>query len=530
MGLKTFAILIVATLGIWEPKGAIASSQPTAQDTSGDMAASAPIDAATPPVTQVTPGLAQTANPIPVVEYDAKYADYLPPTIPPASNREGVQTAAEVASRIVQDVQIRFVNNKGESVDDQNRPIPSRTKKDFIIGELKLKPGEVFREDLLQEDLQRLRRLESFDDVNVVVEEAADGVNIIYDIKENRFPSITLGGGNSGDIGLYGSVSYRDANINGVNDRLAAKLQVSGKDVQFNTEFTSPYRAGEPNRLGYSVRAFRNRDYSRTFTDEIELPNGDSTREGRFGGGVAVLRSFNGWDGSLGLNYTRISTRDADFNIARVDELGNPLSVSKTGIDDLVTVSFGVARDRRDRRSNPTQGSLLTLTTEQSIPIGLGSILSNRVRANYIQYVPVSWIGKGRETENPEMVAFNLQTGTILGEFPPTEAFNLGGFNSVRGYGSGKVASGRSYALASIEYRFPILQWLGGVVFADYGSDLGSGDTVLGQPALLRGKPGSGFGYGLGLRVKSPIGLIRSDLGISDRGEVRLEVTTGQRF
>jgi len=84
--------------------------------------------------------------------------------------------------------------------------------------------------------------------------------------------------------------------------------------------------------------------------------------------------------------------------------------------------------------------------------------------------------------------------------------------------------------LGSVEYRFPIVWRVGGVVFADFASDLGSGDTVVGEPGVIRDKPGSGFGYGLGLRVRSPLGLIRADFGLSDRGEARLEITTGQRF
>ncbi|WP_230966449.1 BamA/TamA family outer membrane protein [Nostoc commune] len=133
---------------------------------------------------------------------------------------------------------------------------------------------------------------------------------------------------------------------------------------------------------------------------------------------------------------------------AQVDRLGSPLSVSGTGIDDLFTVSFAVSRDQRDRRDNPTKGSILTLSTEQAIPIGLGNISSNRLQGDYIQYLPVSWIGNARPTDNPEMLAINLQIGTTIGDFPPADAFNIGGLNSVRGYGYGKVASGRSYGLA----------------------------------------------------------------------------------
>jgi outer membrane protein insertion porin family len=100
----------------------------------------------------------------------------------------------------------------------------------------------------------------------------------------------------------------------------------------------------------------------------------------------------------------------------------------------------------------------------------------------------------------------------------------------VRGYDAGNVGSGRSYVLASAEYRFPIIQALGGVLFADYASDLGSGDTIVGNPAGTRGKPGSGFGYGAGVRFDSPLGLLRADYGLNDQGESRLHFGIGQRF
>ncbi|HEY9799548.1 MAG TPA: BamA/TamA family outer membrane protein [Leptolyngbyaceae cyanobacterium] len=462
-----------------------------------------------------------------VIDGYAKYGDYV-----------GVPQADESSQTIVQDIQIRFLNENNQSVDDQGQPVKGRTQKDFILGLLKLKPGEIFRDEALQADLRRLRKLESFNDVRAYREESPFGVSIIYDIKERRFPSWNFGGGSNDDIGLYGRVGYRDANISGLNDQLATTVQVSGKDVQFNSQFTSPYRPGEPERLGYSVSAFRDRQISPTFDDEVKLANGDRTREGRFGGSVAVLRSFDDWDAALGLNFTRISLRDRDYNVVQVDEFGNPLSVSGTGIDDLFTLSLAVTRDLRDglrpavgdRRSNPTQGSILTLSTAQAIPLGLGNIFSNRIQGNYIQYLPVTWIGRQNFPDNSEMVAVNVQLGTILGDFPPADAFNLGGLNSVRGYGSGKLASGRSYGLASVEYRFPIIESIGGVVFTDFASDFGSAETVIGQPGVVRNKPGSGFGYGVGVRLNSPFGLFRGDLGVSDQGEVRLEITTGQKF
>ncbi|MCC5655803.1 BamA/TamA family outer membrane protein [Nostoc sp. XA010] len=467
-------------------------------------------------------GIATPEATIHIGEY-AKYGNYIGAT-------SGHNQTLEFSQKVVKDIQIRFVNDKGELLDDKGQPIKGRTQTDFIISLLRLKPGQVFREDLLQTDLQRLRRLESFNQVNVDREEDASSIKIIYKIKERGFPSLILGGGNNDDVGLYGRVGYRDANISGLNDKLDTTVQLSSEDIQFDGQFTSRYRPGEPNRLGYSIRGFRSRNISGTFNEDIRLSNGNKVREGRFGGSVRLLGAFDEWDTSVALNYTRISLRDLEYNVVQVDRLGSPLSVSGTGIDDLFTVSFAVSRDQRDRRDNPTQGSILTLSTEQAIPIGLGNISSNRLQGDYIQYLPVSWIGNGRLTDNPEMLAINLQIGTTIGDFPPADAFNIGGLDSVRGYGYGKVASGRSYGLASVEYRFPILQSIGGVLFTDLASDFGSSETVLGEPGVLRDKPGSGFGYGLGLRFKSSFGLIRGDLGISNQGEVRFEVTTGQRF
>jgi outer membrane protein insertion porin family len=68
------------------------------------------------------------------------------------------------------------------------------------------------------------------------------------------------------------------------------------------------------------------------------------------------------------------------------------------------------------------------------------------------------------------------------------------------------------------------------VIFVDFASDLGTGDSVLGKPASVRDKPGTGAGVGLGVRVRSPVGLIRFDVGIGDSGELKFVLGTKQRF
>ncbi len=442
-------------------------------------------------------------------------------------NRQGILTV-NVAEGLVGDIKFRFINDDGKTVDSKGEPVAGRTKPDFLRQQLKLKPGQIFQEDTVRQDVQQLYRTGLFETVNVAFEGDANKVDLIYQVKEFGARAINVGGSFNADLGLLGTLSYQDQNIGGTNDNLAVSVGVSRNDLQFNTQLTSPYRATEPERLGYTVNAFRNREVSFILDDKIKLANGDQAREGQVGTGISFQQPLDDWDTALGFNYTRTSIRDRQGNITATDVQGNPLTASGTGIDDLATVSFTASQDKRDNIFNPTQGSLLSLSTEQSVPVGQGNITLNRLKANYTQYVPVKLFNTNNT--QPQVFAVNFQAGTVIGDLPPYESFNLGGSNSVRGYDTGEVGSGRSYVLASAEYRFPIVPVLGGVVFADFASDLGSGETVLGDPAGLRGKPGYGFGYGAGVRIDSPLGLIRADYGINDQGESKVHLGIGQRF
>ena len=440
-----------------------------------------------------------------------------------------ISQAANADGVYVAEVKIRFVNSRGEAVDRKGNPVEGRISEDFIRGELKLKAGDNYSREVVRSDLQQLQQLGLFEKVTVSTEEAGTDVSVIYSVQERSARSFGVNATLNDDVGVAVPLSYTDRTFARTPQRLAVELQPSLRGIQYDVQFVSPYVAAE-DRLGYSVRAFGDRRTSEIFNEDIDLPNGNRVREIRRGGNLRFTRPLGDWRSTLGLNYTNISTRDRNLNIARRDELGNPLTFSGSGVDELYTVSFGAIRDRRDNPFNPTSGSILSLSTEQSIPLGRGNIVSNRLLANYIQYVPITLLGISESEALPEMLAFNLQGGTVIGDLPPTEAFRLGGRNSVRGYDSGDIGSGRSYFLASGEYRFPVGRDVGGVIFVDFASDLGTGDSVLGKPASVRDKPGTGAGVGLGVRVRSPVGLVRLDVGIGNSGEIKFVLGTKQRF
>ena len=444
--------------------------------------------------------------------------------------RAGVVTI-EVAEGVVGAIKLRFLSREGETVDANGNPVRYRTQEGFARRQILLQPGQVLQQKVVQADVDRLGKLGIFEGVSVSLEGDARQLDVIYNLVEAKSRGFNFGGGYNDDLGLFGTINYQDTNFGGLAQRLSASAQVGTRDVQFDGRFVSPYRSTDPNTLGYGANIFRRQGGSRVFDEDIKLANGDRVRERRIGGGANIEYPI-GQDflGSLGLNYTRTSLRDSRGNIKTQDVQGNPLSFSGTGIDDLVTLSFNAVRDRRDSPINPSKGSVLNLGTAQSLPIGEGKILSNRLSANYAQFIPVDWIQAGKDSQFPQTIGFNLQAGTVIGDLPPYDAFTLGGTNSVRGFGNDDVSTSRSFILASAEYRFPIYRFIGGAAFLDFGSGLNSQDAVLGEPGLLRGKPGFGFGYGLGVRVNSPIGIIRLDFGLNNEGESKLHFGFGQKF
>ncbi|MBW4520652.1 MAG: BamA/TamA family outer membrane protein [Scytolyngbya sp. HA4215-MV1] len=468
----------------------------------------------------------------------------------------------DVAEGVVEDIQVRFLNKEGQEFveDKEGNPVTDkegnpvrvrgRTRPFIVTREFELKPGEVFNRNKVQRDLQRVFGLNIFEDVKLSFKPGQDPRKVIVsvDVTERNTGSVAAGAGISSASGLFGTLSYQEQNFGGNNQKLGAEVQLGIRELLFDLSFSDPWIAGDPYRTSYTVNAFRRRTISLIFDggdDEVKLPNGDRPRVNRIGSGLSFVRPLarnpfvrSQWTASLGLQYQRVSIRDSDGNLSPKDELGNNLSFSGEGKDDLFTVQLGVVQDLRDNPLRPIKGSLLRLGTEQSVPIGIGSIFFNRLRASYSYYMPTQLLRftkgcratKITASDCPQAFAFNVQAGTVVGDLPPYEAFSLGGSNSVRGYDEGELGSGRSFALASVEYRFPLFSVISGALFFDAATDLGSADQVPGNPAGVRGKPGSGFGYGVGVRVQSPLGPIRIDYGFNDQGDSRLHFGIGERF
>ncbi len=456
-------------------------------------------------------------------------------TAAPQISEEGVVTLI-VAEGEIEEITVRYISADGESTDEDGNPVEGKTRPFIITREFETQPGDVFQEAAIQRDVGQVFGLGIFEDIRLSLDPGDEDprkVKVVVNIAERDTGSVgaSLGFNLRGD--LFGQLSYNEDNFGGNNQKLRTEGRVTTRgDFLFDIGFTDPWIAGDPYRTSYTVSLFNRRATSLIFDNgpiDIDLPNGDTPRLNRLGTGLSFSRPLdNGLSLSLGGQYERVALLDASGDVEAFDEAGNQLTASSNGRDDLFTVQFGAVLDRRNNVAAPTSGNLFRVGTEQSVPIGNGNIFYNKLRGSYSQYVPIRLIGgdRGRET-----IAFNVQGGLAIGEIPPYEAFPLGGGNSVRGFEEGGVGSGTAFLLSTVEYRFPLFsQFLNGALFADYGTDLGSGSSVPGDPAGDRGKPGNGFGYGAGVRVQTPLGALRLDYGIGSEGNSRFHFGFGERF
>lgn len=489
----------------------------------------------------------------------------------PKISPDGVVTL-EIAEGEIESVQIKYINKDGSDKDAKGNPIKGRTRNFVVTREMETKTGNTFNRTIAERDLQRIFGLGLFEDVKLELNPGEDPrkVNVIINVAERNSGSLGAGAGISSASGLFGTVSYQQQNLGGNAQKLGAEIQLGQREFLFDASFTDPWIAGDPFRTSYTVNGFRRRSVSLIFDggDEVRILNDgvdrDRPRVVRTGGGITFSRPLSKevfkrspWSASLGFQYQQIRLQDGDGDLidpnapqtndaGAVVGFGRDLSFSGESKDDLFSLQFGISRDLRNDPLKPTRGSLLRLGTEQSIPLGKGNIFFNRLQANYSFYVPTRILKIAPECRdvNPNLVAaarpkvgecsqafaFNVKAGTVLGDLPPYEAFSLGGSNSVRGYEEGEVGSAKTYLQASAEYRFPLFSIISGALFVDAATDLGTGNEVKGNPAGLRNKPGSGLGYGLGVRIQSPLGPIRVDYGFNDQGDGRFHFGLGERF
>jgi outer membrane protein insertion porin family len=413
-----------------------------------------------------------------------------------------------------------------------------KTKEYVVNRELVLKKGALYNDEQVAKDYRALTNLGFFETIDFKREVESDlSLTLIWTLTEKRTGQVSVGAGFSPRQQLIGRAELSDQNFRGKGQgvSVSGELGTLGGDGAPSIEFSFHEPWLTKKRTSMSVSVYNKLVYR--FSRELQnLRNTDRRYfERRMGGQFSFGRPF-GVPITTGFRVESVRTRDLPQGV------GFPPQ-------DGVVAAFNIGRtiSTRDYVNNPTSGYILRFTTEQghaSLDRSRGASFDSSFFGKYIaearRYVRLKPLKAKKEPEREQeaqksqVLAFRLLMGQVSGNVPFFEQFFLGGAESLRGYLEDRFW-GKSMFLASAEYRRPIVNRIVGVLFADVGDAFNS-DTAFRR---VGGAFGSRFNQhggirpqaslGLGLRVATPIGPIRLDIGFGAEGS-RTHFSIGNTF
>ncbi|HZP88361.1 MAG TPA: autotransporter assembly complex family protein [Burkholderiales bacterium] len=353
--------------------------------------------------------------------------------------------------------------------------------------------GEPYTTERLDQYVRRLQASGYFASVQARIEPDpahAEAAPVRVSVIEAPRHRIEGGVGYATDSSYSSNFKYNDFNVDG----RATQLEVTGRlDVKIQNlgfVFTRP-----PTASGYI-------DSLRGQVEHTDI-SGLDTRTGLLGVHRQTLeeRDRTGY----ALTYYEDDQRAGDQPRIRSRALYADYERTWRNVDALIA---------------PTKGWVLN-TEVGAAP--LATRVFGRVIAQSAWWVPVGL---------DNALLFRLEAGAVLASsrqgIPSALLFRTGGDTTVRAYAfqslgvqqDGVTYGGRYYAVGSAEATHYFNERLGMAVFVDAGN---AGDNLASlHPA---------FGYGTGLRVKSPVGPFRFDVAYGQEShQVRLHMSVGIAF
>lgn len=372
-----------------------------------------------------------------------------------------------------------------------------KTKDYVILREMRQKTGEPFNANLARRSMQRVYNLGFFEDVNVKMNPGVEPNAVVMeiDVKEKRTGSFGIGAGYSSSDGMVGMVSVSDTNFRGMGDTISISYEISGDDTDARG-YTFMYRRPW---LDKKETAGTLRVYNRTY--EYDDYDEDGNHKESF------MRKYSGGEFTLSRPMSEYSTnfvtlRNRKDKYVKHTEMGN--AGNRSGNTAWLGNNFGTTRsitlehvtDTRDNVYEPTMGARASISTEFA---GLGGDF------NYQKVIlgDTHYLKAGRA----QVFVLRGQYGISHGTISEFSQFRLGGQDTIRGYREDQFR-GTRMALASLEYRFPIVSKVTGALFTDYGGAWSDGF----MPEKLHGS------IGVGLGLNTPIGPLRLDYGRGSQG------------
>lgn len=406
-----------------------------------------------------------------------------------------------------------------------------KTRDKVITREFVQKKGKPFNKFLVRRSVERVYNLGFFDDVNVRMlpgNENPNNVIIEVDVLEHKTGTVTLGAGYSKSDGLVGIIEFGEENFRGTGDKFKVHWEIGGKDnyKNYQVSYLKPWIDSKGTSLGFSY--FNRED---EYTDYNE--NGSEVAEyNKKSRGFNI--SFGRQTGEYTRDYLTLESRkdeykwdDDDSSGYRYDRnagAGNRWDNGSYNFadDNYVENNFGRINsatwqkvyDSRDNIYEPTRGRRISYTAQWA-GHGLGGDF------DFYKFTAETRMYKKVGAKN--VLAFRARAGFIQGDAPYSQLFTLGGADSLRGYEDDQFRGKKMYN-ATLEFRFPLVKKVTGVLFADIGDAWDAPNVT-----WYDSKKSFNYGVGAGVRVTTPIGPVKLDYGVG-KDENKFHFSFGTQF
>jgi outer membrane protein insertion porin family len=374
----------------------------------------------------------------------------------------------------------------------------TKTKEYVIRRMIRTKPGDIYNQVRVRNDLAELVNSNLFESVQVVQEvgTAPGKVVVIFDVVEKRRTGqATFGFGYSSVQGAVGFVDLTKTNLRGTAQSVTVRAEFGGRN-SYEFYYLNPWIANQT-RLNLGL-------YNRLIVREAQVATDTGTDsvlydERREGGSLTFGRALTTRTTAyLGFRSDSISVSGLSEE-EREALAGFPLQEKNVN-----SITMGIVSDLRDFPRNPRRGAYHQFAAEFAGLLG-GSAFDKFI-VDERRYFPLG----AKDT-----IALRLLAGTETDAPPYLEQFLIGGADTLRGYRNDQFV-GTHMAILNTEYRHPLTQNLTGVLFADVG-DAWGGPIVTQTPIEGDTTFTPHVGYGIGIRVAAPIAL-RLDIGFGQFG------------
>lgn len=412
-----------------------------------------------------------------------------------------------------------------------------KTRNKVITREFVQKVGKPFNKFLVRRSVERVYNLGFFDDVNVRMlpgEKDPNNVIIEIDVLEHKTGTITLGAGYSKSDGLMGIVEFGEDNLRGTGDKFKVHWEIGGKKKYKNYQisYLKPWIDHRGTSLGFS---FFNREdeYTDYDSDGSEVAQYNKKSKG-------FNISFGRQTGEYTRDYLTLESRSDKYKWDSDDSSGfrydkgagqSPAGTSGNGWDnktydfagmDYVGKNFGRINsitwqkvyDSRDNIYEPTRGRRISYTAQWA-GHGLGG--------DFDFYKFTAEMRAYKKIGAKNVLAFRARGGFIQGDAPYSQLFTLGGADTLRGYEDDQFR-GKNMYNATLEFRFPIVKKVSGVLFTDIG-DAWDAPNV----PWYKNTKSFNYGVGAGIRITTPIGPVKLDYGIG-KDKKKFHFSFGTQF